>query len=93
MKVESSASTVNSYSSRIKLRKIMNWIVVVDVDLVNAGLIVECKRFSSIDNKHQCEARSNGDLSFGVGRGIGEDEVREAEFAMGNLRVEESENE
>ena len=67
-----------------QLWRILNWIVVVDV---NVGMIMECKRFSSIDNKLQCEACSNGDLSFGVGRGIGEDEVRKVEFAISNLRV------
>jgi hypothetical protein len=50
-------------------------------------MIIECKRFSSIDNKLQCEACFNGSLSFGVGRGIGEDKVRKVEFAMSNLRV------
>ena len=43
---------------------------------MNVGMIVEGKRFNSIGNKIQCEACSNGGLSFGVGREIGEDEVR-----------------
>lgn len=70
-----------------QLWKILNWIVVVDVDYMNVGMIIECKKFSSIYNKLQCEACSNGDLSFGVGRIIGEDEVRKIVFAMSNLRM------
>ena len=75
----SSASTVNSYSSRIISKKILNRIVVVDVDSVNARMIVECKSFSWIDNKLQGEACSNGGLSFGVGWRNGEYEVRKVE--------------
>lgn len=55
----------------------LNWIVILDVDFCEYESDVECRRFSSIDNKLQSEACSNGDRErFSVGRGTGEDEVR-----------------